>query len=217
MPADPFSPTTDTLLPPNGAKEVLLHSCCAPCSGELIETMKKSGLTVTLFYYNPNIYPEREYRLRHDESKRFTEQMGITFVDEAYAYSEWKARTTGLENEPERGERCRVCFDIRFEATAEYAHDHGFKVFTSGLGISRWKDMEMITSCGIRAAAHYPGLIYWDYNWRKDGGSQRMYEISKREHFYKQEYCGCEYSLRDANAWRVEHGKEPIITEKEYY
>ena len=93
---------------------------------------------------------------------------------------------------------------------AEYAHEHGFPVFTSCLGISRWKDMDQINGCGHRAAEKYDDVIYWDYNWRKAGGSQRMIEISKRERFYQQEYCGCVYSLRDSNKWREETGRQKI-------
>src|SRR3546814_11443207 len=107
----------------------------------------------------------------------------------------WFDRVKGLENSPERGERCTVCFDMRFERTALYAHEHGFDTITSSLGISRWKDMNQINGCGERAAARYPELIYWTYNWRKGGGSARTLEISKREEFYQQEYCGCVYSL----------------------
>lgn len=87
-----------------------------------------------------------------------------------------------------------MCFDMRFERTALYAAENGFSVISSSLGISRWKNMQQINDCGQRAAAHYPGMVYWDYNWRKQGGSSRMIEISKREQFYQQEYCGCVYS-----------------------
>jgi predicted adenine nucleotide alpha hydrolase (AANH) superfamily ATPase len=76
-------------------------------------------------------------------------------------------------------------------------------MISSSLGISRWKDMNQINGCGVRAASRYPQLVYWNYNWRKGGGSQRMIEISKREQFYQQEYCGCVYSLRDTNAHRA--------------
>ena len=77
--------------------------------------------------------------------------------------------------------------------------------------------MQQINDCGKRAAEKYPNLVYWDYNWRKGGGSQRMIEISKREQFYQQEYCGCAYSLRDSNAWRREHGRESIKIGTKFY
>ena len=85
------------------------------------------------------------------------------------------------------------------------------------MGISRWKNMEQINDCGIRAAKNYEGVSYWDYNWRKAGGAARMYEIAKREEFYKQEYCGCIFSLRDSNDWRKQNGREEIAIGQEFY
>ena len=90
-------------------------------------------------------------------------------------------------------------------------------VLNSSLGISRWKDLNQVTQSGMRAASHYPDLVYWVFNWRKKGGSQRMYEISKREQFYKQEYCGCIYSLRDTNLWRAQNNKPRIEKGTQYY
>ena len=205
------------LTPPHGEKEVLLHSCCAPCSGEVIEAIHASGVSLTVFFYNPNIHPRQEYELRKGENIRFAEAHGIPFVDADYDAENWFARTKGLEAEPERGARCTVCFDMRFERTALYAHEHGFQVMTSCLGISRWKNMDQINACGERAASRYPGMVYWTFNWRKKGGSQRMVEISKREHFYMQEYCGCVYSLRDTNKWRSAAGRPRIVIGSKYY
>ncbi len=197
--------------PPNGHKRVLLHCCCAPCSCDMIETMSAAGLDLTVFFYNPNIHPREEYEIRKQENKNFARKQGIPFIDADYDPDNWFARVKGLECEPERGRRCSVCFDMRFERTALYAHEHDFKVITSSLGISRWKDMDQVNGSGTRAAGRYPGLIYWTFNWRKDGGSQRMSETARREQFYRQEYCGCAYSLRDANLWRVKRGKEKIV------
>jgi predicted adenine nucleotide alpha hydrolase (AANH) superfamily ATPase len=202
---------------PEGHRKVLLHSCCAPCSGEVMEAMVASGIDFTIFFYNPNIHPRKEYDLRKDENIRFAEKFGIPFVDADYDRDNWFARARGMEHEPERGVRCTMCFDMRFERTALYAHEHGFPVMTSSLGISRWKNMQQINDCGIRAAARYPGLSYWDYNWRKGGGSARMIEISKREAFYQQEYCGCAYSLRDTNLQRKAANREPIRIGVKYY
>lgn len=202
---------------PNGEKQVLLHSCCAPCSCDIMETLHQSGIQFTVFFYNPNIHPLKEYEIRKEENKSFARSKGILFIDADYDRENWFTRVKGLEEEPERGKRCMVCFDMRFERTALYAHEHGFKVFTSSLGISRWKDMDQVNASGMRAAGRYPGVVYWTYNWRKGGGSQRMYEISKQEGFYQQEYCGCAYSLRDANAWRRQKGKEVIRIGGKYY
>ena len=207
----------EVLVPPEGARRVLLHSCCAPCSGEVIEAMVASGLEIELFFYNPNIHPCREYELRKSENVRFAEKVGIPFVDADYDADRWFERVKGLEWEPERGIRCTQCFDMRFERTALYAHEHGHSVMTSCLGISRWKNIEQINASGVRAAARHPGLSYWTFNWRKKGGSQRMLEISKRERFYQQEYCGCVYSLRDTNRWREAHGRPKVVIGEKYY
>lgn len=202
---------------PNGATNLLLHSCCAPCSGELMERFVESGIKYTIFFYNPNIHPLKEYEIRKNENIRFAEKHNIPFIDADYDRDEWFRRAKGMENEPERGIRCTMCFDMRFERTALYAYEHGFSIFTSSLGISRWKNMEQINDCGIRAAAHYSDITYWTFNWRKDGGSQRMIEISKREQFYQQEYCGCVYSARDTNRWRIQNERKPIKIGVKYY
>ena len=205
------------LVPPGGHKKVLLHSCCAPCSGEVMEALLASDIDYTIYFYNPNIHPLKEYEIRKEENIRFAEKHGVPFIDADYDVDNWFERAKGMEYEPERGIRCTMCFDMRFERTALYAHEHGFKVISSSLGISRWKNMAQINDCGHRAAARYPDMVYWDFNWRKGGGSARMIQISKREHFYQQEYCGCAYSLRDTNAWRREKGREPIKIGVKYY
>lgn len=202
---------------PNNAEKLLLHSCCAPCAGELMEAFVESGINYTIFFYNPNIHPEKEYLIRKEENIRFAQKHGVPFVDADYDTDNWFARAKGMENAPERGERCTMCFDMRFERTALYAVEHGFSVMTSSLGISRWKDMNQINGSGARAVAPYEGLVYWDYNWRKGGGSQRMIEISKREQFYQQEYCGCVYSLRDTNRHRVSQGRDRIQLGMKFY
>ncbi len=198
-------------VPPNGEKKILLHSCCAPCSGKIMERLVDANIEFSIFFCNPNIHPRSEYNIRKEENVRFARKKGIPFIDADYNCSEWFERVKGLEWEPERGRRCSMCFDMRFERTAHYAVEHDFKVFASSMGISRWKDLSQVNSSGMKAASRYSGLIYWDYNWRKKGGSRGLYEIAKREEFYKQEYCGCLYSLRDINLWRQQHGKEKII------
>lgn len=209
--------TRDLLQLPEDRKKVLLHSCCAPCSGELMEAMTHSGIDYAIYFYNPNIHPVREYEIRKEENIRFAEKHNIEFIDADYDVDNWFDRIKGLEQEPERGIRCTVCFDMRFERAALYAHEHGFDTITSSLGISRWKDMDQINMCGERAAQRYPDMLYWTYNWRKKGGSARMLEISKREHFYQQEYCGCVYSLRDTNRFRRSRGRDRIEIGIKFY
>ncbi len=206
-----------TLKLPGGADKLLLHSCCAPCSGEVMEALHASGINYSIFFYNPNIHPKREYELRKQENIDFAKKHGIDFIDADYDTDNWFDRIKGLEMEPERGERCTKCFDMRFERTALYARENGFPVISSSLGISRWKNMNQINDCGQRAASRYDGMVYWDYNWRKGGGSQRMIEISKREEFYQQEYCGCVYSLRDTNKHRLSQGRDRIKIGVQYY
>lgn len=207
----------EKLIPPKENTKVLLHSCCAPCSGEVIQAMVESGINLTIFFYNPNIHPKKEYEIRKDENIRFAKKLGIDFIDADYDVQNWFKRAKGLELEPERGKRCTMCFDMRFDRTALFAYENGFEIITSSLGISRWKNMDQINECGIKSASKYPRISYWTYNWRKDGGSSRMYEIAKDESFYKQEFCGCVYSLRDTNKWRTQNGKSEIEIGKNYY
>jgi predicted adenine nucleotide alpha hydrolase (AANH) superfamily ATPase len=148
---------------------------------------------------------------------RYADKLGISFVDADYDVQNWFSRAKGMENEPERGIRCTMCFDMRFQRTALHAYENDFKVFTSSLGISRWKNMQQINDCGTRAAEPYEGVDYWTYNWRQNGGGARMYEIAKAEEFYKQEYCGCIFSLRDTNKWRVSRGRDKIEIGTEFY
>ena len=202
---------------PDRTDRLLLHTCCAPCTGSIIETLQGAGIDFMVFFYNPNIHPEQEYVLRKQEHMVYAAKHGIAFVDADYDADNWFERTRGLEYEPEQGKRCTVCFDMRLERAARYAHEQGYPVFATSLGISRWKDMTQVYDCGRRSAKRYPGLVFWDYNWRRQGGSQRMLEISKEEGFYKQAYCGCIYSLRDSNAWRLKNGREVIKPGEGFY
>ena len=195
---------------------VLLHTCCAPCSGELIQTLIHSKVPFSLFFYNPNIHPRHEYERRKQENLDYAEKYNIKFYDMDYDTDAWFERAKGLEMAPERGERCTKCFDMRFERTALFAYENGYPVITSSLGLSRWKDMNQINGCGVRAAESYSGIEYWTYNWRKQGGAERMYQIAKAENMYQQEYCGCVYSLRDTNLWRKKNDR-PLIRFDSYY
>ena len=202
---------------PTPHNKLLLHSCCAPCAGDIMEKLLAAGVDYTIYFYNPNIHPQQEYIIRKDENKRFADKHNIPFIDADYDKDNWFERVKGLEWEPERGKRCTACFDMRFERTALHAKENNFTLISSTLGISRWKDMDQINGCGLRAAKRYEGMEYWTFNWRKQGGSERMYQIAKKENFYKQEYCGCVYSLRDTNRWRKEKGRTRIKIGEEFY
>ena len=172
--------------------------------------LARSELLASVLFYNPNIHPRREYDLRKDENKRYADRLGVPFHDLDYDRDNWFARVMGMEQEPERGGRCTLCFDMRLERTALWASGNGFKVFTSTLATSRLKDLAQVNGCGERAAARHEGLQYWTHNWRKKGGSERIVEIAREMDFYRQEYCGCAYSLRDTNARRREQGRAPV-------
>ena len=210
-------PQRPKLTAPGSKTKILLHSCCAPCAGDVMSELKRSGIGYTILFYNPNIHPVKEYEIRKNENKRFADKLKVPFVDLDYDKESWFHKVKGYELEPERGYRCTLCFDMRFERSAVYAFENKFKIFSSTLGTSRWKNFEQINSCGVRAASRYSGITYWTFNWRKKGGSSRMIEISKEEKFYQQEYCGCAYSLRDTNQSRVERGMAPIKIGTKYY
>lgn len=128
-----------TVAPPEGVERVLLHSCCAPCSGAMVEEMCDSPLIqkVVVFFYNPNIHPRKEYEIRKEENKIFCEKIGVEFVDCDYEVKEWYERMKGMEYDPERGERCTECFDMRMEVTAGYANEHGFDAIATTNATSR--------------------------------------------------------------------------------
>jgi predicted adenine nucleotide alpha hydrolase (AANH) superfamily ATPase len=220
--SDPVTETEQLFLSsfqiPKPGTRILLHSCCAPCSGAMIEEMKQiMDLDVTIFFYNPNIHPKKEYEIRKEENVKYATKHNIPFVDCDYDSSSWFKRMTGFELEPERGVRCSACFDMRMEVSAAYAVQHGFPYFTTTNATSRWKDDLQVNLSGIRAASFYqqrdnnPEIVqFWVYNWKSDRMTRRKYEVSVEERFYKQEYCGCSYSLRDSNIWRAQQGIFPV-------
>jgi len=202
---------------PSGHKKLLLHSCCAPCSGDIMLRLKESSVNYTIYFYNPNIHPRQEYILRKEENLEFARKYNIPFIDDDYDTRNWFDRVKGQEWEPERGKRCSSCFDMRFYKTAEYASNNNFSLISSTLGISRWKDMNQINQSGLKAVSHFNDIDYWTFNWRKNKGSENMIKISKKEKFYMQEYCGCVYSLRDTNIWRHKNNRPDIKIGLKYY
>ena len=191
-------------------RKVLLHSCCAPCSGAMVEAMVDEGHDVTIFFYNPNIHPKKEYEMRKEENKRFASELGIPFLDVDGDVDEWYRRAKGMEFCPERGARCSMCFDMRLERTALHASEHGFDSFTTTNATSRWKDEAQVNASGFKAAAKYDGVEYWASDWQTAEMTARKYRINAERAFYKQEYCGCSYSLRDSNHWRSQQGMPPV-------
>lgn len=186
-------------------EKVLLHTCCAPCSSAIIEWMLANGWQPTIYYCNPNIYPEEEYRIRKDECTRYAQALGLEIVDDDYDHEAWLSSVKGMEDEPERGPRCLQCFRYRLLRSARYALEHGYTIMTTTLASSRWKSLEQIDAAGHwaveKAIAEHDGdsspkLEWWEKNWRKGGLQQRRQEIIKEYGFYNQLYCGCEFSMR---------------------
>ncbi|MCO6024919.1 epoxyqueuosine reductase QueH [Prevotella cerevisiae] len=181
---------------PGKESKVLLHTCCAPCSSAIIECLLKHGITPVIYYCNPNIYPYEEYRIRKDECTRYAQSLGLEMVDADYDHEGWLQAIKGLEKEPERGNRCLKCFKLRLRLAAVYAHEHHLKVLTTTLASSRWKSLEQISEAGRFAVEPFDDVVFWEQNWRKGGLSERRIAIIKQYHFYNQQYCGCEFSMR---------------------
>ena len=181
---------------------LLLHACCAPCSSYCLEYLSRY-FEITLFYFNPNIYPEEEYAVRAKEAKRLVSLLPsenkISVVVCDFDSSEFYTAVKGLEDCPEGGERCRVCFDLRLNRTAAYAKENGFDYFTTTLSISPLKNADTLNLAGERAAERY-GVSYLPSDFKKKGGYLRSITLSKEYGLYRQNYCGCVFSLREKTA-----------------
>lgn len=190
---------------PDGCETVLLHACCAPCSSAIVEWMIAHGVTPVIFYYNPNIYPLKEYEIRKNESKRHAESLGLQWIDGDYNHDNWLHSVKGLESEPERGQRCGECFFHRLFVTARKAQEMDIPFFATTLASSRWKSLEQINAAGLKAQEwvnRYPKdsilhepVHFWAQNWRKGGLQERRNQLLKEYEFYNQTYCGCEFSM----------------------
>jgi predicted adenine nucleotide alpha hydrolase (AANH) superfamily ATPase len=176
--------------------QILLHACCAPCSAAIVEHLLNNDYQPVIFYYNPNIYPYQEYEKRKSESERHAKLLGIEFIDADYEHDTWLNAVRGLENEPERGNRCLACFRLRLSISAKYAAEHGFYSFATTLASSRWKNLSQIEQAGNDAASLFKGLTFIANNWRKGGLTERRNELIRRYGFYNQLFCGCEFSHR---------------------
>ncbi len=181
---------------PVGVERVMLHACCAPCSSAIVEWMTAHDIRPTIFYFNPNIWPQREYEIRKEESKRHAHLLGLEWIDGDYDHAAWLAAVRGLEDEPERGGRCLQCFRLRLTATALVARQQGFDTIATTLATSRWKSLEQIAQAGRMAEEAVPGIRFWAQNWRKGGLQERRNALLQQYGFYNQQYCGCEFSIR---------------------
>lgn len=191
---------------PNGEKaeghRILLHACCAPCSAAIVECMLRNGMKPTVFFSNSNIYPFKEYEIRKQEIIRFLKAQDVPYVEDEYNHEEWRACVKGLEDEPERGSRCSICFQYRLRRAAHYAQQHGFDLLTTTLASSRWKNIKQIDMAGHVAVSDCENVTWWDMNWRKGGLQMRRGELLRLNSFYNQLYCGCEFSLASSTAMK---------------
>ena len=164
-------------------EKILLHSCCAPCSGAILEWMMANGYEPTVYYYNPNIFPEKEYLIRKNEITEYAKKLGVPIIDGDWNHDFWREKVKGLEDEPERGARCLQCFRVRLYQTAKIASEMGFSRFTTTLASSRWKRLDQVAEAGNWAASQFPGVEYWDRNWRKGGLQDRRGALIRENHF----------------------------------
>lgn len=173
-------------------QKLLLHSCCAPCSIYVLKQLAKD-YELSIFFYDPNIHPRMEYIKRRDEMASYAIKIGIDFEEGEYDTANWIDKTRGLENEPERGKRCEVCFDIRLGETAKKAKEEKYDVWTTVMSISPHKDVEQINSVARKLSRLY-GVKFLEADWKKNEGFKIGSKMSKDEGFYRQDYCGCIYS-----------------------
>ncbi|MDO5000201.1 MAG: epoxyqueuosine reductase QueH, partial [Bacteroidales bacterium] len=138
---------------PTGAREILLHACCAPCSGAILECLRDNGIAPVVFFSNSNIWPREEYDLRLSELRRYAALMGVELVEDAYDHAAWREAVRGLEDEPERGRRCAACFRFRLARAARYAASRGLPVLATTLASSRWKDLDQVNEAGESVCA----------------------------------------------------------------
>ena len=180
---------------------LFLHSCCAPCSSYVLEYLSEY-FKITIFYYNPNIYPEEEYLKRVAEQKRLISQLPsknkVDFEEIGYDSSEFFNAVKGLENIPEGGERCFACYRLRLEKTAKLAAEKGFDYFTTTLSISPYKNAQKLNEISAELGEIYK-VKALPADFKKKEGYKRSIELSAEYNLYRQNYCGCVFSQREMN------------------
>lgn len=192
-------------------ERLLLHSCCGPCSTACVERLFPD-YKITVFYYNPCITDTAEYEKRKENQIKFIEELNrqhpdpedrVEFAEGAHEADEYFRRVQGLEGEPEGGARCAVCFRQRLEGAQAYAKDHGFSLFTTTLTVSPHKNYPLISSIGKEIAGADPeGPDFLDIDFKKKDGFHRSVILSKEFGLYRQNFCGCEFSRLEAEAFR---------------
>ena len=182
-------------------KKLLLHSCCGPCSTHVIEVLK-SQYELTLFYYNSNIYPSEEYEKRLAEQKRYADIVGVKVITKDYDESEFLEKIKGFEGEREGGKRCNICFELRLRETAKLCKEKGFDIFATTLSVSPHKNSFTINSIGKEIAEEYD-VEYLEESFKKKDGYLNSIKLAKKYELYRQNYCGCRFSIRRENEGKV--------------
>ena len=177
---------------------LLLHSCCAPCSSYVLESLSEY-FRITVFYYNPNIYPEEEYWKRVEEQQRFIHQLPtrypISFLEGNYEKDRFYQSVKGYEKEPEGGARCEICFRLRLGEAIKVAESGGFDYVTTTLTISPMKNAPLLNTIGEELCQN--ATVKWlPSDFKKKNGYKRSTELSREYGMYRQDYCGCVFSLR---------------------
>ena len=201
-----FQKELDSLIVKNQKEGVvpslLLHSCCAPCSSYCLQYLSEY-FSITLLYYNPNIYPEEEYFKRVEEQKRLIEEMDfknpVSFIEGSFDPKEFYNAVKGLENIKEGGERCFRCYELRLREAAEYAKKGDFDYFTTTLSISPLKNAQKINEIGEKLAVEY-GVKHLPSDFKKKEGYKKSTLLSKEYGLYRQDYCGCIFSKKEREA-----------------
>jgi len=175
---------------------LLLHICCAPCSTHVVETLKTDH-DLTGFFYNPNIHPESEYLRRMEEMKRYAREISLELVCAEYDSYRWFEMVKGMEDMAEGGKRCFLCYEIRLEKTAQYAEEHGHQLFATTLSISPHKNAAKINEIGSEVARRHH-LDFHAADFKKRRGFEKSIRMSKEFGMYRQSYCGCVFSQREA-------------------
>lgn len=190
----------ENIVKENKRPKLLLHVCCAPCSSYVLEYLNKY-FEITAYFYNPNISTEKEFDLRARELERFSEVFPMEnearVVIENYDHNEFLALVHGKEDLKEGGARCFDCYRLRLEKSARYARENGFEMFTTTLSISPHKRAQWLNEIGKSMAEKY-NVDYLYSDFKKKNGFKRSTELSKEYNLYRQSYCGCEFSKRDA-------------------
>ena len=175
-------------------KKVLLHACCAVCSAYPIELLRQDGYEPVLYFFNPNIFPSEEFTRRLEELRKYAEKKKVELIVEKQSAEDWYNAIAGLENEPERGKRCKRCFEYRLLYTVLKAFKLEYKYFTTTLTVSPHKQSQVILEVAKELADKYE-LTFLDYDFKKNDGFLKTMKIAKEENFYRQNYCGCEFSM----------------------